>query len=479
MKFTPQLLLLKRTTLNLFVILLGVFFILGSGGTPVITILGDNPATVLQGSVYVDEGATAKDDDGPRQVSTTGLPIDTSVLGEHIVTYSVYGGNAELIKAERIVNVIAVVTDTTPPVITISGDNPATVKQGETYTDAGATAVDAVDGNVTVTTSGTVDTSTAGSYTITYTASDSKGNEVTATREVIVVDTTPPVITIIGNNPATVMQGETYTDAGATAVDNVDGSVTVTASGTVDTSTAGTYIITYTASDSKGNEATTTRVVKVPPKLNDTGITKCVNDTQNNLDCPVSTHPNQDAQFGRDATHNDDSDGHAGFSFTKISSTGAELPASATEWSCVKDNVTGLIWEVKTNDGGLHDKYNSYTWYNPDNSTNGGDAGTEYGDNDTDSFVINTNTAGWCGAHDWRMPTREELRSIVDYSIASPGPTIDTGYFPNATSEAVWSSSSYAGKSSLVWEINFYNGDPDGLFKDSDRQKVRLVRSRQ
>jgi len=184
MKSTPHLLMLKRASLNLFVILLGMFFILGSGGTPVITILGDNPATVQQGAVYVDAGATAEDDDGPRQVTTTGLPIDTSAVGSFTVTYSVYSNEGELISAQRVVNVVAVTVDTTPPVITILGNNPANVQQGETYTDAGATAIDDVDGSVTVTISGTVDTSTAGSYTVTYTASDSAGNVATATREV-------------------------------------------------------------------------------------------------------------------------------------------------------------------------------------------------------------------------------------------------------------------------------------------------------
>ena len=57
------------------------------------------------------------------------------------------------------------------PVITITGDNPVTVEQYQTYTDAGATATDA-SGSVTVTSSGTVDTSTVGTYTITYTSTD-------------------------------------------------------------------------------------------------------------------------------------------------------------------------------------------------------------------------------------------------------------------------------------------------------------------
>jgi hypothetical protein len=165
-------------------------------------------------------------------------------------------------------NTTVVTPDTTAPVITITGDNPATVDHNAVYTDAGATANDNVDGNVNVSSSGAVDTSTLGTYTITYTATDAAGNQGTATRTVNVVDVTPPVITIIGNNPATVVQNANYTDAGATAVDDIDGAVDVTASGDVDTSTVGAYVITYTATDVAGNQAMAQRTVNVvPPSL--------------------------------------------------------------------------------------------------------------------------------------------------------------------------------------------------------------------
>ena len=80
---------------------------------------------------------------------------------------------------------------------------------------------------------------------------------------VVVVDTTPPVITVTGDNPATVEAGTTYTDPGATATDDTDGSVTVSSSADGDTNTVGSYTITYTATDSAGNSSTATRTVNV------------------------------------------------------------------------------------------------------------------------------------------------------------------------------------------------------------------------
>ena len=153
--------------------------------------------------------------------------------------------------------------DTVPPVININGAASVTVELGDTYTDAGATASDANDGDLTVTTTSNVDTTSVGSYTVTYTATDLSGNTASRIRTVEVVDTTAPVITLVGDATVNVELGGTYTDAGATATD-LSGDIVVTSTGTVDTDTVDTYTITYTASDASGNEATAvTRTVNV------------------------------------------------------------------------------------------------------------------------------------------------------------------------------------------------------------------------
>ena len=152
--------------------------------------------------------------------------------------------------------------DTTAPVITVTGDNPATVEINSDYTDAGATS----DGGETVSASGEVDTGTVGEYTITYSATDAAGNTGTATRTVNVVDSGPgdtvaPVITLDGDNPQTVELNGTYTEAGATT--DTGESVSIDSSA-VDTSAVGSFEVIYSAVDDAGNTATpVVRVVNV------------------------------------------------------------------------------------------------------------------------------------------------------------------------------------------------------------------------
>ena len=152
--------------------------------------------------------------------------------------------------------------DMLPPVVTLSGASTLSVELGSAFTDPGASATDLKDGALSVSVSGTVDTSTVGSYTLTYSATDAAGNSASATRTVNVVDTTAPVITVTGGSPTSAELDVTYTDAGATASD-ASGSISVTSSGTVDITTLGAYTITYTATDASGNVGTATRTVNV------------------------------------------------------------------------------------------------------------------------------------------------------------------------------------------------------------------------
>ncbi|MEN9423009.1 MAG: hypothetical protein RL122_392 [Pseudomonadota bacterium] len=266
-------------------------------------------------------------------------------------------------------------------------------------------------------------------------------------------------------------------------------------------------------------------LVKPTPtgRLNDTGMTNCFGDSIN-ITCPHIGYLGQDAEYGRDAIQatNNDYDGYAGFSYTKIDRNGYALPANATQWACVKDNVTGLIWEVKQGipndtigDTGLHDPDDRYTWYNPNKTTNGGSNGYLYqqprGDTpsnicfrssieypidycNTNAYVNRVNLSSWCGASDWRMPTENELYSIVDLG-KNKEYQIDSRYFPDIRAGEVsyglydhilftwyWSSSPSfggvwpnTGDIDNAWYVDFDSGNSSS---DNKRLslKVRLVR---
>ena len=217
---------------------------------PVITLNGANPMVLQQFATFTDPGATS---DGGEVVSTSGT-VNTTVAATYTLTYSATDSAGNTGTTTRS---IEVQPDTTAPVITILGDNPLVLQQFDTFTDPGAT-MNEYGGFLTTT--GTVNTAVAGTYTLTYTATDPAGNTTTATRTVTVQpDTTAPVITLIGANPLVLQQNATFTDPGATA----DGSEVVSTSGTVNTAVAATYTLTYSATDAAGNTGTTTRSVVV------------------------------------------------------------------------------------------------------------------------------------------------------------------------------------------------------------------------
>jgi hypothetical protein len=236
---------------------------------PVITLIGEAIVTVEAGSDYVDAGATATDSFDGSLTPIVSSTIDTSTVGSSTITYYVYdaaGNEAE--SASRTVHVV----DTTSPIITLIGDSEIIVETGADYIDLGASAIDYINGDIAtnIVTVNLVDSNTIGSYFVTYNVSDAAGNAaiqlIRTVNIVEPVDTTAPVITMLAQSPAHVEQGAMYTDAGATAFDDVDGDITenIIVGGTVDTSTLGVYSITYNVSDEIGNRSEQlTRVVLV------------------------------------------------------------------------------------------------------------------------------------------------------------------------------------------------------------------------
>jgi lysophospholipase L1-like esterase len=194
--------------------------------------------------------------------------VDTSVEGNsYLVTFTATDLAGNIAEATRVVNIATPVPDTTPPVITLNGENSVSVALDAGYTDAGATAIDEIDGSVSVSHDAdiVVDISTEGSYTVTFTATDLAGNTANTTRIVEVIVSTAPVITLIGDDSINVPLNVTYTDPGATAFDNEDGiSVDVDVDvSNIDIFVMGSYSVIFTATDSENNISIATRTVIV------------------------------------------------------------------------------------------------------------------------------------------------------------------------------------------------------------------------
>ncbi len=184
--------------------------------------------------------------------------------------------------------------------------------------------------------------------------------------------------------------------------------------------------------------------------LPDTGQITCYDDTGVEIDpCPDEGAD----YFGQDACYLFNQ-----MSFTKLDANGGDLPFSASSWTMVRDNVTGLFWEVKTDDGSIHNRNNKYTWYNSDPATNGGNAGTEGepGTN-TEDFISELNDGdGFGGFTDWRIPTDIELQSIANYGQTNP--SIDQDFFPGTMSDSYWTSVTKNDDPVRAWRVNFNFG---------------------
>lgn len=390
------------------------------------------------------------------------------------------------------------------------------------------------------------------STTLYFHSIDNAGNKEAQQSQLYTIDVASPTYSV---NPASGTTIYTQTPIIFTFTENMDSTSNVSYTGSMGSQISGAYwsgsspdgtdILTLrpmsswqqgidqslivTAADLAGNRVTSSQltyaVLKIE-RLNDTGIVLCGDSppdiidlsTQNNdVDCAASgatatetgietdnglspVPAGQDAHFGRDVTNNNDSDGHAGFSFSKLDNNGKPLFDQSvayenTPWSCVQDQVTGLMWEVKSNDSGLRHKDWTYSWYNSSGVNNGGDTGAASGGRcadttnascDTEKFIAAVNAASLCGYSDWRLPSLGELFSIMDHSVeTTTAPGIDIRWFPNPvfatygspSSKYYWSSVSFAERPFNAWVVEFGRYNSYNRVYKGDAYYIRLVRA--
>ncbi len=231
--------------------------------------------------------------------------------------------------------------------------------------------------------------------------------------------------------------------------------------------------------------------------LNDTGITYCLNHRVQASDCILASSERQDGNVGRDAAAVSNALiktglGNAGFDFSKVDRSGKLLPhqkaswnhngseSDGTQWSCARDNLTGLIWEIKT-ETGIRAKTNQFTWYQELPTSNGGKAGSLSFDAcqqticNTGDYIKYLNEIKLCGSDQWRLPRRAELLGIIINHGASP--RLDPLIFPDLLANTTyWSSNSYMPDINNSWAVTTNSGIVV-WYPKSKPLNVRLVHS--
>jgi len=150
--------------------------------------------------------------------------------------------------------------------------------------------------------------------------------------------------------------------------------------------------------------------------------------------------------------------------------------------SCLQDTHSGLVWELKSDQEGLHDWRNTYSWFNPTQAHHEldyrgtADAGScNSSQCDTWSFVAAANDEEFCGFDDWRMPSKDEIFSISNLRKTKSPPTIDVEYFPHAQAAEYWTANDYSFQPDSAWAWSFQYGHDRVDWKKSPKF-VRLVR---
>lgn len=286
------------------------------------------------------------------------------------------------------------------------------------------------------------------------------------------------------------MWEQTYTSSTIVTIDDSESCITTFIA--EDVNTEEDLVFTLTVMDEANNTDSDDVIITITPinlgLLHDTGITTCFNDSQE-IDCNDSEFPNQDADIGRDAISDLlDKTGYGprSYDFTKFDDNGDEIddPSSAL-FSCVRDNFTGLIWEVKEVASipeyqNLRGADNRYSFDDSQEALLTCPSDSSCGQED---FISSVNDLGFCGGRNWRLPTYLELLNVLDYNDIDKDNLLPNDFFIETPDVAVgsnkfyWVSDGNAGgeATDYNWVLDLATGD-DSTLAPNNLAYVILVR---
>lgn len=229
--------------------------------------------------------------------------------------------------------------DTVAPVVTITPSSQtleATSPSGA-VANFGSSATDTIDGSTTTLCSPiTGSTFPLGATDVVCSSTDTSGNTGYATSTITVQDTTAPVITLTGAGSVGLEVGDSYTEDGATATDDVDTTLTVIVGGdVVNTAVPGIYVVTYNITDDSGNVATqVTRTVTV------SDVEAPVIDVQSDVTVEADDASGAVVTYGAQ-TATDDVDGSISASCSPTS--GSTFALGTTAVACTATDTSGNV----------------------------------------------------------------------------------------------------------------------------------------
>ena len=231
----------------------------------------DNSAiNIYNNSVLINDNSNGSANNVKLDNSNLMIEVNDSFMGNVQFNYYLKHNNVGLGNSTSFSNlgVVNLNIMSPLPVITLNGNANFVLEGGGVFNDPGAVAYEysTTLGGInylSVDICSNLNINVLGNYTIIYSATDALGNDVSVNRNVEVVDTTAPMITINGNSVINHLRNTTYNDLSASAYDLIDGSLNVSVVNNVNSAVLGTYEVVYSAVDNCGNTASTKRVVSV------------------------------------------------------------------------------------------------------------------------------------------------------------------------------------------------------------------------